>query len=164
FQDLATRGTLDLHLVSRHPEAAWEGPVVELQHKIAAAVLIRRNYAGDVEPPVLIRRRFQTPCCHHTHAGQAIFAVVLHSVAIDVVEDLAKHVCTIERLIRDDTNPCGRLTGQRLARQTVDDLRAVDELAFPNTGANGEQQDDRASGAAEAEAIPRELAGGNRGF
>ena len=117
-----------------------------------------------MEPPVLIRHRFQTRCCHHTHAGQAIFAAVLHSVAIDVVEDLAIHVCAIERLIRDHANPGGRLNGQRLARQTVDDLGAVDELAFANTGANGEQQDDRASGAAEVEAIPHELDGGNRGF
>src|SRR6185437_9731609 len=46
----------------------------------------------------------------------------------------------------------------------VDDLRAVDKLAFANTRANGEQQDDRASGAAEAEAIPRELEAGHRGL
>ncbi len=115
-----------------------------------------------MEPPVLIRRRCQTRCCHHTHAGQALFTVVLHTVAIDVVEDLAKHVCAIEGLIRHDTNPCRRLTGQGLARQAVDDLRAVDELAFANTGADGKQQDNRASGAAEVEAIPHELAEARR--
>ena len=79
LQGLAARGALDLHLVRRHPEAARQRPVVELQHEIAAAALIWRDRAGDVVPPVLIRRRLQTPCCHHTHAGQAVFAVVLHA-------------------------------------------------------------------------------------
>src|SRR5260370_36793272 len=125
-----------MYLVSRHPEAAWEGSVVELQHDIATAVLIRRDWAGDVEPPVRIRDRFQTLYCHHTHAGQAIFAVVLHSVAIDVVEDLAVHVCAIEGLIRDDTNPCGRLSGQRPARLAFGDRGAVDDLAFAATPAD----------------------------
>src|SRR5262249_18381095 len=86
-------------------------------------------------------------------------------VSIHVVEDLAKHVCAVEGLIRDDTNRCGCLTGQGLAGQALDSLRAVREQAFANTGADCEQQDDRAMiGAAEAQVIPYELAGGRRGL
>ena len=40
LQRLAARGALDLHLVRRHPEAARQRPVVELQHEVAAAALV----------------------------------------------------------------------------------------------------------------------------
>ena len=89
LQGLAARGALDLHLVCRHPEAARQRPVVELQDEIAAAALVWHDRAGDVVPPVPIGRGLQTRWCHHTYAGQSLFAVVLPSVAILVVEDLA---------------------------------------------------------------------------
>src|SRR5262249_33765610 len=104
-------------------------------------------------------------CRDYTYAGQASFAGVLAAVAIHVVEDLPKHVCAVESLIRDDTNRCRRLTGHGLACQGLNGLRTVDELAFANTGADCEQQDDGAViGAAEVETIPYELAGVHRGL
>jgi len=105
------------------------------------------------------------PCGVTTRTpGQAFFAVVLHSVAIDVVEDLAKHVCAIEGSAPGTTRTLAVASPDRgLPVTPVYDLRAVDELAFANTSADGEQQDDLASGAAEAEAIPRELEAGHGG-
>ena len=134
----------DLHQVSGHPETAGKGPVVELQHEIAAADLVRHNRAGNVEPPILIGLCCQALCRHHPYSRQAFLARILEAVSIHVIEDLAKNVSAVERLIRDDTNGCGRLTRQGLARPALDDLRAVDELAFANTGADCEQQHDRA--------------------
>src|ERR1041385_7537480 len=105
--------------------------------------LVRHDRAGDVESSVLIRGRCQALCGHYSYAGQAFLAGILEAVSIHVIEDLAKDVCAIERLIRNDTNRCRRLTGHGLARRALEDLRAVGELAFANTGADCEQKRDR---------------------
>ena len=110
---------LDLHQVSGHPEAAGQGPVVELQHEIAAADIVRHDRAGDVEPPVLIGLCCQALRRHHPYSWQTFLAGILAAVSIHVIENLAKDVCAVERLIRNDTNRCGRLTGQGLARQRL---------------------------------------------
>src|SRR5215510_5460343 len=77
LQGFAAGRALDLYLIRRHSVSAWKGPVVELQHEVAAADLIRRNRACDVVPPELIRRRFEAGWRHHACARQALLALVL---------------------------------------------------------------------------------------
>src|SRR4029077_13195772 len=114
-------------------EASGPCPVLELQHGSAAVDLVRHDRAGDVESPVLIGLCCQALCCHHPYSRQAFLARILKAVSIHVIEDLAKDVRAVKRLIWDDTNGCGRLTGHGLARYPLEDLRAVGELAFANT-------------------------------
>ena len=87
--------------------------VVELQHEIGAAALVRRDRAGDVEAAELVRRREQAARRREPHARQAALAVVLQAVAVLVVEDLADDVRAVERGIRDDAHRRRRLARQR---------------------------------------------------
>ena len=95
-------------------------------------------------PSVLISLCYQPLWCHHTHAGQAGFAFVLHSVAIEVVKDLAVNVGAIERWIGRDLHCGSDFTRQGAAGNTIQRLRAVHVLALGDAGTHRQQQFQRA--------------------
>ena len=140
LERLAARRALHLQRCVEPRIAARQRAIVELQHEVAAAALVRRDRARDVEAAVLVRRREQAARRREPHAGDAVLAVVLHAVAVRVVEDLADDVRAVERRVRNDAHRRRRLARQRAARQRAHRLRAVHELAFADAGADGEQQ------------------------
>ena len=88
----------------RAAEAARQRAVVELQHEVAAAALVRRDRARDVEAAELVRRREQAARRREAHLRYAALAFVLQAVAVRVVEDLADDVGAVERGIRNDAH------------------------------------------------------------
>ena len=116
-QRLAARGALDLHLVvdTRKPLGSVRSS--SFSTKLLPRPSSRRDRAGDVEAAVLVGRRREAARRHESHAGQARLAVVLHAVAVGVVEDLAGHVGAVERRIRDDAHRRGGFAGHRVARE-----------------------------------------------
>ena len=120
---------------------------------------MRRDRAGDVVPPILIRRRLQTERRHHANTGQAVFAVVLQPVTVEVVEDLADHVGAIERRIGHKAHGGGCVTGHCVeghAGRAIHDLRVVHKFALGHAGAYGEQQFHRVHLSVRNQTVPAE--------
>src|SRR5215469_12844806 len=103
------------------------------------SVDIRNNSAGDVVPAELLGLRYQPLRCHHAYAGQAGFAFVLHSVAIEVVKDFAENVGAIERWIGRDLDRGSGFTRQGSTGRIIHRLRAVYVLALGDAGTHRQQ-------------------------
>ena len=82
LEHLAARRALHLQRLRRAAVTARQRAVVELQHEVAAAALVRRDRAGDVEAAELIGRREQAARRREAHAGDAALALVLQAVAV----------------------------------------------------------------------------------
>ena len=165
LEALAARRPLYLDGPGRGTEAAWQCPVVELQHEIRSTALIRHDGARDVVATVGIGRRCESSCRHDADTRQAAFVAVLVAIAVAVVVNLAGDVRAVESRVRNDPDFRRRLGRHDGAGQPVHRERAVDEFALGHTGADSQQEFDLVTAVGLQQQIrPGELTTGYRRF
>ena len=100
LERLTARRPCEIHASRRKAIARRQGPLVELQRKVAAASLARHDSAGNVIAAVRISCRSKSPWCHEADTGKTGFTLILRTVAIAIVEHLAQHIGTGEVGVR----------------------------------------------------------------